>query len=247
MELKRLFIGIFQVSSIICFHAQWTKIFVDKPIIDLRMYVYQSFAKNVHFANDLAVIQFISEHSEALLACFLTETQLLFHGGMFSPLYRNQTQDTYTCFTRMNKDFVFGSTITGLGPPLSPSRSVENLIKGYYNGNHATCLHYYSSGNPKWILVDFGQPKTFTTVSITSIVTDNIGYILKTGHIWISNSTTVNGDFSTYKHFGSFPDFISGQTLDIKKQNGQKVTAQYVGIQQTTSTHSMMICDLRIY
>ena len=248
MKFFKSLVGFLEVVAVLCLNAQWTKIFVEKSIIDSRNWLYESIENYDHSVHDLAVIQFLAsvEHSEVFLACFLTDTQLLLHGSMFNPLYKNQIQDTYTCYTKMNRDLVFGSSITGMGAyhPATLGRTEQNLMDGHFNGNHDFCLQFDSLQNPKWILINFGQLNTFTTVSIT-ILTYNF-YLLKAGHIWISNSTSVNGDFSIYKHFGSFPDFTSGQTLNIKNHFGQSCTAQYVGIEQTEGS-SMTICHLTIY
>ena len=125
MKLFKVLIGFLEVTAVFCFNARWTKIFVEKSIIDTKDWLFEAFEYSFDSANDLSVIQLISGHSRALLACFWTNNRLLVHGGMISPLYKNQTQDNYTCYTKMNKDYVFGSTITGIRP-ITGGRTYQN-------------------------------------------------------------------------------------------------------------------------
>ena len=59
MEILKVFIGLLEVTTVLCFNARWFKIFVEKSIIDERQLLYESIANDINSADDFAVIQFI--------------------------------------------------------------------------------------------------------------------------------------------------------------------------------------------
>ena len=81
-----------------------------------------------------------------------------------------------------------------------------------------------------------------TTVNSSNIQEFN----LKAGEIWIGNTSSPgNGDFSTFRHFGSYSDFTElGQTKEITRKS--VVTARFVGFKQYLRNKFYM-CYLMIF
>ena len=146
--------------------------------------------------------------------------------------------------TKLPKDLAFGSSITG-SPPAESAKNPTNLAKGAFVGRgNACCL--YLDVDPLWLLVDFGEPRSFDTISI-EILTHHT-YVIETqpGDIWYSNSsTTTDGDFTNFKKFGSFPLLSTSGQIEIIKRD-EKVTARYVGFLANSGV-SFHFCHLQIY
>ena len=210
----------------ICLEDRWFKIFLEKDI------TWNYLTKTLVISPEMSqfqLIQMASQIKSGRLACITTSTTLIVNAGRISPLYKNQTSDTLTCFTKLPKDLVFGSQISGTKVYAvgGSGRNEMNLIKGLYVGRTDRCCIYETSSQPLWLLVDFGSPRRFSSVAMTAATTSNLDYLIKAGDIWIGNSSVSNGDFSGYRRFSSFPDFASSETKEIKKTNS--VTARFVG------------------
>ena len=226
--------------------TQWFKIFVEKQQIDGRIYLKDE-VKTITNFNPFSVIQIATQFDWALLTCIFSDTELLISSGRISPFYKNTTEESYICFTKSPKDLVFGSSIDGTKVyyPGLDARNERNLLKGFYLGQHDQCCYYQTVDKPLWLLIDFGRPKTFTTVTITTLGIYSTFHFPKAGDIWISNSSTTAGDFSKFRRFSAFQDFTqSGQTMELKRK--KPVTAQYVGI-MLNSGEVLHICSVFVY
>ena len=223
------------------------QIYVEKTKISDRAYLKEEI-EEISNSNQFYILRFLSRFDWVRLGCVLSPTELLLSEGRISPYYRNVTEDTYTCFTKTPKDLVFGSIIDGtkiFSNSANAIKNEQNLIKGFYMGKYKNCVYYLTNTDPLWVSVDFGKPRRFTTVAITTLfINDNL-HKLKAGKIWIGNSSTSNGDFSGFELFASYPDFTEpGQTMTFKKENS--VTAQYVGIKQNSGVR-FYLCYFLVY
>ena len=225
-------------------NVRWFRIFVEKQKINARTLLQQKI-ESISKTESFAVTQIANQFEWAFLACVMSPTELLLISGRISPFYKNLTQESYMCFTRMQKDLVFGSSITGTGihHPGNEHKNEQNLIQGFYIGSYDQCC-YFESDDPLWIQIDFGTPRTFQTVSMTTLTITGTVHLLRPGDIWIGNTSSSSpGDFSGFKHFASYSGFVSFQTKAIS--NSHKVTSRYVGIKQN-SHNIFYLCSLSI-
>ena len=239
--LLLLFMDIITASS-----SKWFKIFVEKSLIDGRANLKESL-ETISNTNNLFVIQFLSHFDWPLLSCILSSTQLLLSAGKISPFYKNTTEDSYICYTRLVKDLVFGSTIDGtkIYPPNQEKKNEQNFVKGLYLGHANYCCWYRTPSFPLWLLIDFEEPKEFDRVLIEGLTYCGTRDLPKAGDVWYSNSSTTNGDFTNFNFFASFPDFTtSGQIAELKRD--RKITARYVGI-KLNSGNILFFCSIQIY
>ena len=138
-----IIICIFGIVS--CYDAKLSIVLVDKTIIDgwTRMQ-----GLLIPFSSDIPVIQKIQvqlfqQYDWALLYCIVSPTQMLLTEGKISPLYKNQTTEYYSCFTKLPKDYVFGSQIDGTkiyGSVSLEIRNERNLARGYNMGSLSHCI-----------------------------------------------------------------------------------------------------------
>ena len=168
--------------------------------------------KAITSTNDAYLIQIASELSWATVACVKSATDLFVTSGRISPFYTNSSEVSYTCFTKLHKDLVFGSTIDGAKANSKPIQSEQNLVNGFYMGDHDQCMYYGIPNVPKWILFDFGEPKTFTHVVFETIHHGGNAYFQRAGKIWYGNSSSTGGDFSKFNS----PKYVSSNVLILK-------------------------------
>ena len=105
-------------------------------------------------------------------------------------------------------------------------------------------LYYRTTTFPLWILFNFGEPRTFSTLSMTTLNFLNQAYHLKAGDIWYGKTATPDGDFSNFAHFASFDNFNNAEAKEITKQ--KPVKAQYLGIKQNNGI-ILYLCSISVY
>ena len=227
--------------------GRWYKIFVEMARIQDESSFAQEKTETGVNAEHFLVLLRAFKLDWATLACVLSPTTIQLSVGLISPFYQNSSEETYTCYTRLHKDLVFGSHLDGtktFGPGYE-HRNETNLSRGFYMGKVHNCCTYITSSAPLWLLVDLGQPKTFTTVTMTGMGGSNPNNWLGAGNIWYGNSSTSNGDFSGFVLFDSFSDFTApSETREVQVPNS--VTAQFVGI-KLNSGFKLYLCYLQIY
>ena len=234
------------IDVITASNIKWFKVFVEKSLIGDRKNLLESL-ETVSNTNSLFVVQFLSQFDWPFLGCILSPTQLLLFGGKISPFYKNTTEDTFICYTKLVKDLVYGASIDGTKKFYAGNvnRNEQNLVKGIYLGKTIYCCWYQTNSFPLWILIGFEEPKAFDRVILETLVNDDSMFLPKAGDVWYSNSSTTNGDFSHFKLFSSFPDFTtSGQIVELKRN--RKISARYVGI-KLNSGYIMYFCSIQIY
>ena len=224
-------------------NLQWYKIFLEKTLIEPRL--ESEIIQSISNVGTTTILQVASSFDWVLLACILSSTELLLMNKRVSPLYKNATEDAYKCFTVLPKDLVFGSVIDGSKIYTWTARNEQNLIKGLYLGDLNQCCKFDVQDSPPWLVVDFGQPKTFQTVSLTSGRHSSLNsYQIKEGKIWIGNSSMSDGDFSNFNLFATFPDFDNGETKVFTSP--VQINARYVGIKQN-KVEGIFICYWEVY
>ena len=229
--------------------SQWFKIFVEKSIIGNRNNL-KEIEETISTTSSVFIIPFLSRLGWPVLGCLLSPTQLLVSAGKISPYYKNSTEDSYVCYTRLVKDLVFGSSLDGTKKwkdyAAHGGKNETNLARGLYVGTLDHCCFYLSRSHPLWLLIDFGEPKAFDTVVLETLVHDVKALLPSAGDVWFGNSPpTTIGDFSNFNLFASFPKFKSGQMMELKRTD-KKIKAQYVGI-KLNKGHVFYFCSVQIY
>ena len=157
---------------------------------------------------------------------------------------------TFALRNPLAKDYVFGATMDGtkIFYDLSNRRAKNETITFQVDFTWELLIKhccYYHTSETKWLLIDFGTPKTFNYVTITAVRFANSFYFLKSGTIWYGNTQPSSGEFNDFKFFGSYPDFTkSGQSVEVKSSH--KVTAQFVGIKQKGGI-TFYVCHIEVY
>ena len=130
--------------------------------------------------------------------CYLTPFLL-------SPLHvATNTGATKTCYTRLEKDFIVGSSVT-FSPILASvlSRTPLNLVKGIFNGEHiTTCAGTDNYLLNPWMLFDLGEVKPIREVRIMTQTFVYAPELLVNVEVKIGNSPpATSGDFSAFRLF----------------------------------------------
>ena len=228
--------------------ASWQRTFVEKRKIDKRVSsVFQEEIVTIHSTKSYYVLPEAFAHDWVTSVCILSSTELLLSTVRISPYYEsNDVSNSYVCFTNLPRDLVFGKTI--IGPSIvhqtNLHKTEQNLVKGFYNGQTGFCSYYISNSVDKWIEVDLGSPQLVTAVSFSTIKYSSSSFYLKAGDIWIGNSSSVNGDFSTgFDLFASYSDFSNAEHREIRGQH--QMTGRFLGIKQNSGS-IMYMCDLMV-
>lgn len=164
---------------------------------------------------------------------------------LISPLHvATYVGDTKTCFTNLERDFIFGSSVTySATHPGYPTKTPSNFVRGIFdNCATSTCSSTPTTAINPWMLFDFGDVKQIREVRI---MTQNYVYAADLAHgaqIKIGNSLPVtDGDFSAFRNFGELPNPVVEFTVYVVKRD-RPMKGRYLSIQKQGNPTMMTLC-----
>jgi len=139
-----------------------------------------------------------------------------------------------------------GSTITATATnvAVAPSRVIENLMDGVYDGFMGTC--YLARPLPKkFVMVEFPNAVKIWKVVIRTQPFHITANMFKNTELRIGTLPSLEDDFSDFVLFGTYQTADPGNDVDIVFESNSPVVGKYVVL--VVKEGNMQLCFIEVY
>ena len=159
-----------------------------------------------------------------------------------SLLHSSITSSTKTCFTRLEKDYIVGSSVTS-SPNNFATRTPSNLVKGIFDHyDSRTCADSAWNLDNPWMLFDLGSMKPIREVRIMTMNFDFPPELANAAQVKVGNLPPATaGDFSAFKYFGELPNPVQHSTTYILKRE-HPIKGRYLSLQKPGQSTIWVLC-----